>query len=84
MTLSGSLSYAENKPTVTIPEAELLRLRADRAFLMDAADELTVRLESCEEMLEMSEENPPECDGFPWLECVVSALVGAVTVALVD
>ena len=84
MTLTGSLSFAQSPRTVTLPEAELLKLRDDRAFLLDLGDELTVDLAACREELELARENPPECSGFPWLECVVSALVGAVTYSLVD
>ena len=66
------------------PVKELIDLRAERDELLDIADELTVELNKCSELLEMAEENPPECDGFPWLEVVVSLAVGAAIGAIVD
>ena len=61
---------------------EILELRADRLFLLDTADDLTVRLDACEELLDLAE-NPPCDDGFPWVVAGVSLLVGAITYALV-
>lgn len=71
----------EEKPKSELIE-EILELRADRSFLLDTADDLTVRLDGCEELLELTE-SPPCEDGFPWLVAGVSVLVGAVTYALV-
>lgn len=86
---SGCSVYAESPKLDTERSkddliAELLYLRADKAFLLDAADELTVDLEACEKLLEMERENPPECDGFPWLEVACGAIVGGATVLLLD
>lgn len=82
--MSAWNASAQSTGTVTPPSDELLILRAEKAFLLTTADDLTVRLESCEKLLAMAEENPSECDGFPWVEVIISALVGGLTVALVE
>ena len=61
---------------------EILELRADRTFLLDTADELTVELAACNELLEI-QESPPCDDGFPWTVAGISLLVGAVAYSLV-
>jgi len=64
--------------------AEILSLRADRSFLLDTADDLTVRLAAKTELLELCEEDPPECGGPPWLVITLAAVAGGVTVLLLD
>ena len=55
----------------------------DEMFYLDRIDVLTVDLAECREALELKEEPPCE-DGFPWVACVVSGLVGALAVALIE
>jgi len=82
--MTASSACAEKPKTITVFEEEWMMLQSDRAFLTDRSDILTVKLGECRELLKKAEENPPECDGFPWKECIISALVGAVTYSLVD
>lgn len=66
---------------------ELVDLRADKAFLMDYADNLTVKLEATKELLILCEDQEavvcPD-DGPPWTAIIVSALAGGLVVALLD
>jgi len=51
---------------------------------MDWSDALTVKLKAREEELRMAEENPPECDGFPYVAILGGFVVGFLAAELLD
>ena len=70
---------AQSTGTETPPSDELLILRAEKAFLLTAADDLTVRLESCNELLQLCNENAPKDEGESVKSYIIVALVGVIS-----
>ena len=73
---SSEKSSAENDSLMVVTKAEYSLLVNDIIWLESD-------LEMCQEALALKED-PPECEpeGFPWVPCVIAALAGGLSVAL--
>ena len=82
--LIASPVYAEKPKTISILEEDWLMCQADRSFLTDRADWLTVELAARSEELVMAQESPPECDGPPYVAILCGVIAGFLAGELLD